>query len=69
MDVSTPVFILFLLVFVLDVGLIVEALYDLANSHWEAHMKFMWIVVILAIPILGPITSLLFDHMTSTTAH
>ena len=68
MDVSTPVFILFLLVFALDVGLIVEALYDLANTPWAAHMKFMWILVILGIPIAGPIASLLFDHMTSRTA-
>src|SRR5262249_44982529 len=46
MDVSTLAFILFLLLFALDVGLIIEALYDLANTQWEPHMKFMWIVVI-----------------------
>ena len=53
---------------VLEIGLVLYALVDLSRQPIDTAMKIVWVLVILAFPILGSLASLIVNRRKSRTA-
>ena len=61
-------FLLWLLLSVLEIGLVIYAIVDLARKPMDPAMKIVWLLVILVFPILGSIAWLIFNRTPAATA-
>ena len=60
--------LLWLLFLILEIGLVWYALVDLSRQPITTGLKIVWVLVILAFPIIGSIASLIVNRAASRTA-